>query len=155
MMPARALLLTLVVGLAACTTTKPAPPDEATLRAEDRRALEELVAIDVKVSQAMRDADTATGAGDGGAAGSIVAGRARPAADEAVAAAGRAAMKTPWGEAKKAELVAILRDRQAEMPRYEEAVKGDDPEKMLAAIEGQAAIERRALATVAALREGR
>ena len=41
------------------------------------------------------------------------------------------------------------------MPKYEEAVKDGDPEKMLAAIEAQAAIERRALATVAAVKEGR
>ena len=41
------------------------------------------------------------------------------------------------------------------MPRYEEAVRGGDPEKMLASIEAQAAIERRALATVAAVKAGR
>lgn len=135
--------------------SKPTPPDEATLRAEDRRALEEIVVIDVKVSQAMRDADTATGTGDAGAATSIVTGRAKPAADEAIATAGRTPMKTAWGNEKKAELVAILEERRAEMPRYEAAVKGDDPEKMLAAIEAQAAIERRALTTVAAVRQGR
>ena len=56
--------------------------------------------------------------------------------------------------AVSAELVAILRDRKSEMPKYEEAVKTGDPEKMLAAIQAQAAIERRALATVAAVQDG-
>lgn len=156
-LPRRRLLpaLALAVTLVAACTNKPAPPDEATLRAEDQRALEQIVAIDVKISQAMRDADTATGVGDAGAATGIVATRAKPAADEAVAAAEHTAMKTPWGNERKAELVAILKDRQAEMPRYEAAVTGDDPERMLAAIQAQAAIERRALTTVAALRQGR
>jgi hypothetical protein len=52
-------------------------------------------------------------------------------------------------------MAGILRDRKAEMPKYDEAVKSNDPEKMLAAIQAQAAIERRALTTVAAVQEGR
>ena len=139
--------------LAACS--KATPPDEAALRAEDKRALEPIIAIDVRASQAMRDADTATGAGDAGAAAGIVGTRARPAVEEALRAAEGATVKTSWGKAKRDELLGILRDRKAEMPKYEEAVKDGDPEKMLAAIEAQAAIERRALATVAAVKEGR
>ena len=57
-------------------------------------------------------------------------------------------MKSAWGKAKRDELVGILRDRKAEMPKYEEAVRTGDAEKMLTAIQAQAAIERRALATV-------
>lgn len=149
---ARALLFLFVV-LAGCS--KASPPDEATLRAEDKRELERIVAIDVRASQAMRDADDATRVGDAGAAASAVSGRALPAVDEALRTAQAAAMKSEWGKAKRDELVGIFRDRKAEMPKYEEAVKGNDPEKMLAAIQAQAAIERRALATVAAVQEGR
>jgi len=139
--------------LGACS--KATPPDEATLRAEDKLALEQIVAIDVRASMAMRDADTATGRGDAGAAAEIVAGRARPAVDEALRAAEGVTLRTAWGKTKRDELLGILRDRKAEMPGYEEAVKGGDPERMLAAIEAQAAIERRALTTVAAVRAGR
>jgi hypothetical protein len=139
--------------LAACS--KATPPNEGTLRGEDRRALEAIIAIDVRASQAMRDADAATARGDAGAAADIVGTRARPAVEEALRAAEGAPLKTDWGKAKREQLVGILRDRKAEMPKYEEAVKGGDPEKMLAAIEAQAAIERRALVTVAAMREGR
>ncbi len=139
--------------LGACS--RATPPDEATLRAEDKRVLEQVVAIDVRASQAMREADTATGKGDADAAVAIASTRARPAVDEALHAAELATLKTDWGRSKRGELLGILRDRKAEMPRYEEAVKGGDPEKMLAAIEAQAAIERRALATVAAVSEGR
>ena len=142
------------VLLAACSKQVPVP-DEAALRAEDKRALEGVVAIDVRASQAMRDADDATRVGDAGAASLAVTSRAVPAVDEALRAAESATMRSEWGKAKRDELAAILRDRKAEMPKYDEAVKSNDPEKMLTAIQAQAAIERRALATVAAVQEGR
>jgi hypothetical protein len=148
-----AAALSLLV-LAACSRPVPVP-DEATLRAEDKRTLEDVVAIDVRASHAMRDADEATRVGDAGAASLAVTSRAAPAVDEALHAAEGASMKSEWGKAKREELAAILRDRKAEMPKYDEAVKSNDPEKMLTAIQAQAAIERRALATVAAVQEGR
>ena len=144
----------LLGALGACSKATP-PPDEATLRAEDKRALEEVVALDVRASQAMREADTATGKGDAGSAADIVSSRARPAVEEALHAAESATMRSEWGKAKREEMAAILRDRKAEMPKYDEAVKSNDPEKMLTAIQAQAAIERRALTTVAAVQEGR
>ncbi len=150
---AAALALVLVL-LAACSKQAPVL-DEATLRADDKRELEGVVAIDVRASQAMRDADDATRVGDAGAASLAVTSRAAPAVDEALRAADSATIKTAWGKAKRDELAAILRDRKAEMPKYDEAVKSNDPEKMLAAIQAQAAIERRALATVSAVQQGR
>lgn len=151
-----ALLVALSCALpCAAACSKAAPPDEATLRADDKRELERVVAIDVRASRAMRDADEATRVGDAGAATLAVAQRARPAVDEALRAAEAAALKSEWGRLKRDELVAILRDRKAEMPKYEQAVTTGDPEKLLAAIQAQAAIERRALATVAAVQEGR
>jgi len=148
-----AILGGLLALAAGCS--KPAPPDEATLRAEDKLVLEGIVDSDVRASQAMREADTATGKGDSDAAADAVSARARPAIEEALRGAESATLKTDWGRSKREELLAILRDRKAEMPKYEEAVKSGDPEKMLAAIEAQAAIERRALATVAAVKTGR
>jgi hypothetical protein len=147
----RALLF---VVLLACSRQQ-AAPDEATLRADDKRELERVVAIDVRASQAMRDADDATRVGDAGAASLAVTTRALPAVDEALRTAESTTMKSEWGKAKRDELVAIFRDRKAEMPKYDEAVKSGDPEKMLTAIQAQAAIERRALVTVAAVQEGR
>ena len=150
-----ARLALLIALLAACSKGQPAPPDEATLRADDKRELERVVAIDVRASQAMRDADDAAHAGDAGAASAAVTGRALPAIDEGLHAAEAAKVKSEWGRGKRDELAGILRDRKAEMPKYEEAVRTGDPDKMLASIQAQAAIERRALATVAAVQEGR
>jgi hypothetical protein len=143
-----------ILLLLACSKPAP-PPDEATLRAEDKRELENMVAFDVRASQAMRDADEATRVGDAGAAATAVTTRALPAVEEGLRAAEGATMKSAWGRAKRDELVAILRDRKAEAPKYEDAVATNDPEKILNAIQAQAAIERRALATVAAVQEGR
>lgn len=153
--PARLGALAMAIALVAACSKQAPVPDEATLRAEDKRALEGVVAIDVRASQAMRDADEATRVGDAGAASLAVKSRAEPAVDEALRAAESATMRSEWGKAKRDELAAILRDRKAEMPKYDEAVKSNDPEKMLGAIQAQAAIERRALATVSAVQESR
>lgn len=151
----RALAAALALALLAACSKEAPIPDEATLRAEDKRTLEGVVAIDVRASKAMRDADDATRVGDAGAASLAVTSRAVPAVDEALHAAESATMRSEWGKAKREEMAAILRDRKAEMPKYDEAVKSNDPEKMLTAIQAQAAIERRALVTVAAVQEGR
>ncbi len=124
------------------------------MRAEDKRVLERVVAIDVRASQAMREADEAAQDGDAGAARLAVTSRALPSVEEALRAAEAAPVRSAWGKAKRDELVGILRDRKAEMPKYEEAVRTGDAEKMLAAIQSQAAIERRALATVSAVQAG-
>ena len=139
--------------LLACSR-RDAVPDEASMRAEDKRALERVVAIDVRASQAMREADEAAQDGDAGAASLAVTSRALPSVEEALRAAEAAPVRSAWGKAKRDELVGILRDRKAEMPKYEEAVRTGDAEKMLAAIQSQAAIERRALATVSAVQAG-
>jgi uncharacterized protein with von Willebrand factor type A (vWA) domain len=148
------LFLFFVLLLAACS--KPVP-DESALRADDKRELERLVAMDVRASQAMREADDASmkPQGDGGGASDVIARKAKPAIDIALSSTEAATMKTEWGRAKKDALLAVLRDRKAELPKYEEAAKSSDPDKMLAAITAQADIERRALAVVAAVQEGR
>ena len=142
-----------VLVLNACS--KADPPDESALRAEDKRQLEHVVAIDVRASKAMRDADDATHLGDAGAATDFVANRARPAVDEALRAANGTTMRTAWGTTMRTQLLEVLRDRAAEMPAYEEAITSRDPEKMLIAVQAQAAIERRALETVGKLQAGR
>lgn len=149
------LLTALVFAALLACSRQDAAPDEATMRADDKRELERVVAIDVRASQAMRQADEAAQAGDAGAASLAVMRRALPSVEEALRTAEGATMKSAWGKAKRDELVGILRERKTEMPRYEEAVRSGDAEKMLNAIQAQAAIERRALATVSAVQEGR
>ena len=138
-----------------CSKPPPPAPDEATLRADDKRELERLVAIDVRASQAMREADETSTKPDAGARTTAAMDRATAAVDEGLRATEAASMKTAWGTTKKSELLAILRDRKAEMPKYRAAIEGTDPEQMIPVITAQAAIERRALALVASVTEAR
>jgi len=143
-------------GVAGCSRGDGTPAvDEATLRADDRREVERLVLLDFRVSQAMHDADKASVAGDAGAASSLVSRVAEPAVDEAIRTSEAASLKTAWGKSKKEEIVAILRDRRAEMAKYGAAVKSDDPDALVAAIQAQAAIEQRAMSLVTAVQENR
>lgn len=121
-------------------------PDDG--RAADEKSLEPVVLFDVRASKAMREADAAAHAGEAEKAVDIVTKRARPAVEDGLRAGDAIVPKSAWGQAKREELLGILRDRKAEMPRYEEAIRADDPEKMLATVEAQAAIERRALRAV-------
>lgn len=121
----------------------------------DKDALSKVVEVDMRASQAMREADLAATKGDAGAAVDIIEKRATPAVDEGLGMLDRTNVDTEWGKSKKTALAGVLRDRKKEMPRYEEAVKTGDLEKMVAAMQAQAEIERRAMSTVADLNAGR
>lgn len=129
--------------------------DEARLRADDRADLARIVEVDLAVSRAMKEADDASRRGDVPLAKAAVKDRALPNVQSGLALATGIAPRTEWGRERKAELVRVLEDRAREMPSYEQALASGDLAKTLAAVEAQAAIERRALAAVAAAREGR
>jgi hypothetical protein len=137
-----------LLAASACTESSSARPGPAGSEARDRESLARIVAVDMRASQAMRDAATK---GDAGAALDIVAKRAKPAVDEGLGLVDRAGVETPWGKQKRDTLADVLRDRKREMPRYEDAVRSGDLEKMLAAMQAQADIEKRAIGTVADL----
>ena len=96
----------------------------------------------------MHAADDAVAKGDGPRALALIDSDAKPAIEEGLRLADATPMKTEWGKAKREQIQRILVDRKNELPRYTEAVKSNDAEKLLSAIEAQAAIERRALAAV-------
>ena len=99
----------------------------------------------------MHAADDAVAKGDATKALGLIESDAKPAIDEGLKRADGATLKTEWAKAKRDAMANVLRDRKNELPRYTEAVKSNDAEKLLAAIEAQAAIERRALAAVAGI----
>jgi hypothetical protein len=140
-------------ALFACTESREA--DAAAAERRDRDALAKVIAVDVRASRAMHDADEAAMTGDAGAALDIVAARASPAVDEGLGLLDRAAAESAWGRQKKEAIGGILRDRKAEMPRYADAVRSGEPGKLVDAMRAQAEIERRAVATVADLNRGR
>jgi hypothetical protein len=146
-------LLLSALALAACTKS------EERLREDDRSKLAQLAAIDQRVSRAMKDADDLAMKGDSKAAVDRVETEAKPAIAEATLSCDSMKMESAWGKERQNTLCLIVADRKSEMPRYIEAVKSGDAAKLLAAMEAQAAIERRALAMAAAAlepsREGR
>jgi hypothetical protein len=99
----------------------------------------------------MHAADDAVAKGDASKALALIESDAKPAIDEGLRLAGGATMKTDWGKTKREQIEKVLVDRKNELPRYTEAVKSNDAEKLLSAIEAQAAIERRALTAVAGI----
>lgn len=99
----------------------------------------------------MHSADDAVARHDATKALAVVESEAKPAIEEGLRLVDGATVKTEWGKGKRDAIATVLRDRKRELPRYTEAVKSNDAEKMLSAIEAQAAIERRALAAVAGI----
>jgi hypothetical protein len=99
----------------------------------------------------MHAADDAVAKGDATTALALIDSDAKPAIEEGLRVAGSANMKTEWGKTKRDQIQKVLVDRKNELPRYTDAVKSSDTEKLLSAIEAQAAIERRALAAVAGI----
>jgi hypothetical protein len=99
----------------------------------------------------MHAADDAVAKGDATKALALIDSDAKPAIEEGLRLADSATIKTDWGKGKRDQIQKILVDRKNELPRYTEAVKSNEAEKLLSAIEAQAAIERRALAAVAGI----
>jgi len=128
---------------------------DAELRQDDRARLEAIVAEDVRASKAMAEADTAARNGDARAALDAVDRRAEPAIEAGLRLTSSAEPRTEWGRARRDAFATILADRRSELGPYREAVKTGDVEKLVSAIEAQAKIERRAIAAIAEVRDGR
>ncbi len=138
-----------VLGLGACTK------GEAELQRDDRAKIDLIVAEDVRASHAMAEADAASRRGDLPAALQAIEGRARPAIQDGLRLARATETRTAWGSAKRGTFREILAARDAELAAYTAALKSDDPATLIAAIEAQAAIERRAVLAVDEVTSGR
>jgi hypothetical protein len=114
-----------------------------------------VVAADERFDDAMKLAGDAERAGRDGQAADLLRDKARPAGEAALGAAKSAGVDTEWGKARRAELVDVIGERAAELPRYEDALRSGDPEKKLAAMVKQVELQKRALAAAAAVRKGR
>jgi len=137
-----------LASLAGCTKT------DAELRREDRTVIELIVAEDVRASEAMAEADAAARAGDVAKAIDVLDHRAGPAIEAGLRTAEAAAPRSAWGRARREAFASILGERRAELGPYREAVRSGDAEKLVAAVEAQARIERRAVAAVEGNRAG-
>ncbi|MDF2693501.1 MAG: hypothetical protein K0S65_1884 [Labilithrix sp.] len=125
------------------------------LKHDDRAKLDAIIGEDLRASKAMAEADRAVREGNVTVALDAVDHRAQPAIEAGLRLTAAAEPKTDWGRARRDAFVQVLEARRAELPPYRDAVKSGDPEKLIAAIEAQARIERRAITAAAEAREAR
>jgi hypothetical protein len=144
----RSFALALVLACAACSKSAPPPPPAATTEdsaSRDRAKLESIVAADAAFDRAMKTADDAERGGDDTKAAGLLTGAATKAADAAITAATSAALETPWAAARRDSLVAVLRARKDTLPKYAAALRGEDIEAKLAAVQTQLELQKWAL----------
>ncbi len=67
-----------------------------------------------------------------------------------LAEGGTGASDTAWARSRRDALVSVMRERQASLPPYAQALRGEDIEAKLAAVETQIALQKKALDAVAA-----
>ncbi len=132
------LTLCLLAGLfaVACTREDPGALDQAALRTA--------MSADDTLDRAIKEAEDSAHAGDVAKADDIFKRKVGPAADAALAAARGVEARSAWGKAKKDALVTLEQDRKDAIDPFAAALRGDEPEKKLAAYEKQIDLERRA-----------
>jgi hypothetical protein len=103
------------------------------------------VSADELLDRALKSADDASRANDDGKAAALLEGDGVRASNEAIAEAEREPLETPWGRARRDAILAVMRERQSSIALYAAALRGEDLEAKLAAVELQIALQRKAL----------
>lgn len=129
------LILLLLVG---CTKATPVPKD-------DEPKIRAILDADKALDRALKEADDASAKGDDAKAAVILDSKAMVAADDAIKTADAQNCATQWCTDQKTALLSVLRDRKDAIPIYAKALRGDDLEAKLAAVQKQIEIEKRAM----------
>jgi hypothetical protein len=107
--------------------------------------LERIVSADELFDRALKSADDASRAGDDEKAATLLEGAGAKAAADAVAEAEREPLETAWARARRDALAAVLRERGASLPGYAKAIRGEDLDAKLAAVQAQIDLQKKAL----------
>lgn len=118
---------------------------KAESEARDQVRLETIVNADEAFDRVLKSADDASHAGDEARAAALLEDAGARASDEALAEAEREPLETAWGRARRDAIVAVMRDRRGAIAPYARALRGDDIDAKLAAIEAQVALQKRAM----------
>jgi hypothetical protein len=116
--------------------------------------LETIVNADEALDRALKKADDASRAGDDDGAARLLEDVAAQASAEAVREAEGEPLETPAGRARRDAILAVMRERQAAIAPYAKAIRGDDLDAKLSAIETQIALQKRALEAATAALSG-
>ncbi len=113
-------------------------------RVLDRSDLKSALSLDEATAKTLGDADRESRAGHEEAAVDILKRTSEPAAKAAFDGASSVAARTAWGKKQKTELVALVTDRKNAIDEYEVALESHVDELVLASMNKQIEIERRA-----------
>ena len=119
--------------------------EQAERGARDRGRLEAIVNADETLDRTLKSADDASRAGDEAKAAALLEGDGARASSDAIAEAEREPLETTWARARRDAILAVMRERQTSIPAYARALRGDDLEAKLAAVETQIALQKKAL----------
>jgi hypothetical protein len=122
--------------------------------ASDQETLEGIVAADTDLDGILKRADDQAASGDRAGAALLLERDGIPRADAALARAQAAVVTAPWAVACRAEWVGVLIDRRAELPRYAQALRQDDLDVRLAAMQEEVELEKRAMAAAVNVAKG-
>jgi hypothetical protein len=124
--------------------------EQAEREARDRVRLESIVTADEALDRALKSADDVSRAGDDAKAAALLEGDGARASSDAVAEAEREPLETPWARARRDAILAVMRERGASIAPYASALRGEDLDAKLAAVETQIALQKKALDAAAA-----
>ncbi len=124
--------------------------EQAERDGRDRARLERIVTADEALDRALKSADDASRAGDEARAATILESGATEASNEAIAEAEREPLETAWAGARRDAILAVMRERRGSIAPYAQALRGEDLDAKLAAIEAQIGLQKRALEAAAA-----
>jgi hypothetical protein len=103
------------------------------------------VSADESFDAALKKADDAERGGDDAKAAGILEGEAARVSSAAIAEAEKAPLETAWARAKRDALVAVMRERSQSLGPYAKALRGEDIDAKLAAVEVQVELQKKAL----------
>ncbi len=116
--------------------------------------LSTILAADLKAEHALKGVGEKEKAQKDDEAATLLESSVIPATDAAISLARGADLGTDWGRARREEMLSVMNDRRAELPRYVTALRAHDMEAQLASVQKQIDIERRAMVAAAAIQIG-
>jgi hypothetical protein len=143
-----------VAGSLALLACHDAAREEAEREARDRTRLETILNADEALDRALKSADDVSRAGNDEKAAALLEGEATRASAIAVAEAEREPLETQWGRARRDAILAVMRERQAAIAPYAKAIRGEDLDAKLSAVETQIALQKKALDVATAALSG-
>lgn len=135
----------LIAGLTLSSAVAGCRDEGAARCAEDRRAVQTVIDADQRVSRMLHEADGLALEGKPLEAAKHLDQGARPAMDQVVTDARRLSPRTKWGASRKDEVVALTADRLELLDGYVEALRAENLERVLAEMEKQRDLEKRAV----------